>query len=98
MAGAANRHDLPERVRAAYKGKNWLSLTQLANAFGISRRTMDKHVENGTLPWHRFGAGEERIRRAFTLADAELFWRRLNQPPPNNIKGRKGFSGAVSKR
>jgi hypothetical protein len=77
MAGANLK--LPKRVRAAFQDHDWLSLPDLAEAFEMSERTMRKLLVNGTLPWHRFGAGSERIHYRFTRGDAEAFWRQYVQ-------------------
>jgi len=85
MAVASPAPSLPKRVLALFRrtarssqGREWLSLPELAEAFEISERTMRKHLSNGTLPSHRFGAGNERIHRRFTLADAKVFWSRVS--------------------
>ena len=78
MPGASPAPRLPKRVRVAFRGAVWLSLPDLALAFEISERTMRRHASNGTLPAHRFGAGNERVHRRFTLADAQAFWSRVS--------------------
>lgn len=98
MSGKAGiKTVLPNRVREAFEGNTYLSLTQIAHAFQLSESTLRRHLRKGTLPSHSKGAGQYRTHRAFTVGDAETFWRRLQPPvtPPRPPKVRQKHNRAT---
>jgi hypothetical protein len=73
------RLTLPDRVIQAFKGKPFLNLAELADAFGYSPRTMRRHCNLGTINFHVRGVGTTSRHRAFYLWDAEEFWNRTER-------------------
>ena len=79
MRPPKRKEPLPDRVVQAFKGKPFLNLAQLSEAFGYSTRTMRRHCALGTINWHQRGAGTTSRHRAFYLKDAEDFWNRTER-------------------
>jgi hypothetical protein len=92
---------LPDRVREAFEGNTYLSLQAMADAFQLSTSTLRRHANQGTLPAHSKGFGEYRTHRAFTIGDAEVFWRNLQPavtPPMPRKKHKRATPAGVEKR
>lgn len=90
---------LPNRVREAFEGQTYLSLAELANAFQLGYTTLWHHANKGNLPAHSKGFGKYRVHRAFTLGDAQIFWRYLQAPviPPKPARKKRSTPIGVEK-
>jgi hypothetical protein len=61
--------ELPESVVEAFKGRPYLTVRELANALGMSPKTLLRHVAAGNIVGRQIGLGRTRPRRVFALSD-----------------------------
>lgn len=66
---------LPEAILAAFQGRLYLSLPELAKLLEMDKRTLLATIRNVEgLPWRQKGPSAKKPRRVFTLGDVELIW------------------------
>lgn len=67
---------LPERILAAFVGRLYLSLPELAELLEMDKRTLLAQIaEVDGLPWRQKGPSIVKPRRVFTLADVAMIWK-----------------------
>jgi hypothetical protein len=91
---------IPETVRAALVGRSHLTMPEFSRATRMDPKTIMKHINAGNLSWRHIGIGECRIRRGFTAADIEDFYRRIKRgsAPSLTIKSQRFGRGRMTIR
>jgi len=75
--------NVPDEVRAAFDGRPYLGMPQLAKALRIDIKTLTKHLRAGNLPACNKGTGPVRKRLVCTLDDFKEFYRRTSVSVPS---------------
>lgn len=71
-------------------GKDWMTLTQVANWLGIHSSTVRHWADNGSLPSHRTQGGHRRFRRS----ELEL-WAKSQRSKPTGVEASQVIQGAL---
>jgi hypothetical protein len=84
---------LPDVILAAFQGRVYLSLPELAALLEMDKRTLLAQIAKvDGLPFRQKGASTQRPRRVFSLADVELIWKQgergCQNYPANTSRGR----------
>jgi hypothetical protein len=70
--------EVARTLEAAFAGRATIGVRELAELIRMDRATIIKHIKAGDLVGRIEAAGENRRRRAFTIADVARFLRLLS--------------------
>jgi len=71
-------------------GKDWMTLSQVAEWLGIHSSTVRHWADSGTLPGHRTQGGHRRFRRS----ELEL-WAKSQRSKPSGVEAAQVIQGAL---
>jgi excisionase family DNA binding protein len=61
------------KLIAANDNEKLLTIVETAELLGVCKRTVDRHIRNGDLPYIVMGSGRQRLRRKIHPKDLENF-------------------------